>query len=79
MGVQNKQIAQIFDRIATLLELNGASTFRIRAYQNAARLVEPFPKPVNDMLAEGKDLTDYQGIGKDLEKKIEIAAKTGIA
>ncbi|MFH1772059.1 MAG: PHP domain-containing protein [Candidatus Omnitrophota bacterium] len=38
--MKNKQVAQIFNGIAELLELKGENPFRIRAYERAARNIE---------------------------------------
>jgi len=35
--IHNADIADIFDEIADLLEIEGANPFRVRAYRNAAR------------------------------------------
>lgn len=77
MPVTNADIAEILDRIAELLELEGANPFRIRAYRNAARTVTGLPHAVTSMLAEGADLSALPGIGKDLAAKITEIAKTG--
>jgi DNA polymerase (family 10) len=69
-AVSNADIARIFARYSTLLEIEGANPFRVRAYQNAARLIQGLPKSIPDMLAEGADLTELEGIGEDLAGKI---------
>ncbi|HEX6259497.1 MAG TPA: helix-hairpin-helix domain-containing protein, partial [Woeseiaceae bacterium] len=74
--VSNADIARIFARYSTLLEIEGANPFRVRAYQNAARLIQGLPKSVPDMLAEGADLTELEGIGEDLAGKIEEVVTT---
>jgi DNA polymerase (family 10) len=68
--VSNADIARIFARYSTLLEIEGANSFRVRAYQNAARLIQGLPKSIPEMLAEGADLTELEGIGEDLAGKI---------
>jgi DNA polymerase (family 10) len=74
--VSNPDIARIFARYSTLLEIEGANPFRVRAYQNAARLIHGLPKGISDMLAEGTDLTELEGIGEDLAGKIEEIVTT---
>lgn len=71
MPVKNKDIADIFDRIADLLEIEGANRFRIRAYRNAAYTVENFSQNLSNMVEKGEDLTELPAIGKDLADKIE--------
>lgn len=73
----NHDIAQIFSRYATLLEIDGANAFRVRAYQNAARLIDGYAHSVADMVRNGEDLTELEGIGADLAGKIEQIVDTG--
>lgn len=77
MPVTNSDIAEIFERTAELLELEGANPFRIRAYRNAARTLSGLPRSAYSMLAEGADLSELPGIGKDLAGKIAEIVKTG--
>jgi DNA polymerase (family X) len=77
MAIANKKIAETLDHTAMLLEIRGANAFRVRAYSNAARLVESFSQPVFKMIEAGKDLSEFSGIGKDLAGKIKEVAETG--
>jgi len=77
MPVRNADIADLFDRMATLLEIQGANPFRVRAYRNAARTLDSLPRSVADMLAEEEDLSRLPGIGKDLARKITELVDTG--
>lgn len=77
--MQNKQIAALFEELSDLLEIQGANSFRVRAYRNAARALENLSEAVTDILANpDRSLTDVEGIGKDLAAKIEIVVKTGV-
>jgi Helix-hairpin-helix domain len=40
MTVHNADVAWMFNRLADLLELDGANPFRVRAYRDAARIVD---------------------------------------
>ncbi|MFC5525855.1 DNA polymerase/3'-5' exonuclease PolX [Rhodanobacter ginsengisoli] len=76
MTRRNADIAAIFEEIADLLELQQANTFRVRAYRNAARTVSTWPREMAELVAQGGDLDDLPGIGKDLAGKIgEILAR----
>jgi DNA polymerase (family 10) len=77
MPVHNTEIADIFDRLADLLEIEGANPFRIRAYRNAARTVRGHPKTMSDLLRQGKDLSKMPTIGNDLADKIKSIVETG--
>lgn len=76
-SLHNAEIADLFDRFALLLDIEGANSFRVRAYHNAARTIENLPRDINMMLAEGADLTELPGIGEDLAHKITEMATTG--
>lgn len=77
MPVYNADVAAIFDQVADLLAIEGANQFRIRAYRSAARTIETLSRPVADLVAEGQDLTELEGIGDDLAGKIEEIVETG--
>jgi len=77
MPIQNSDVSNIFNKVADLLEIEGANPFRVRAYRNAARAVGSLPRNVKDMIDSQEDLSDLPGIGKDLAGKIEEIAKTG--
>ncbi|MCL6583579.1 MAG: DNA polymerase/3'-5' exonuclease PolX [bacterium] len=77
MPVHNADIATVLNRVADLLEIEGANVFRIRAYRNAARTIASLPWSVAEVLAEGEDLPKLPGIGEDLAGKIKEIATTG--
>jgi DNA polymerase (family X) len=77
MPVQNSEVARLLNRLADLLEIEGANPFRLRAYRNAARLVEELPHAVASMIESGADLTELPGIGVDLAAKIATIVGTG--
>lgn len=77
MPVHNADIADIFNQIADLLEIESANPFRIRAYRNAARLLQGMGQETSAYLKQGKDLTELPGIGKDLAAKIQEILDTG--
>ena len=73
----NKQIAEIFAKTADLLEIKGENPFKVRAYRNAARLIENSSKDFNKLVKENFDLTKLPGIGKDLSEYIKEIVTTG--
>jgi len=77
MPIHNKDIADVFEQVADLLEIKGENQFRVRAYRNAARTVSDLSQNAADLIEQDKDLTEYPGIGKDLAGKIEQVIKTG--
>lgn len=77
-GPANAEIARIFREIAELLELSKANPFRIRAYRNAARVVEESPKSIAALArSTPKALRDLPAVGDDLAGKIEQIVRTG--
>ena len=76
--MQNEQIARLFDQLADLLEIQKANPFRVRAYRSASRTISSLSESASDIIAnEDAKLTDLDGIGKDLAKKIEVIVATG--
>lgn len=76
--MNNAQIAAKFETLADLLEFQGANSFRIRAYRNAARTIESLSQQISDILDDSSlKLTDLEGIGKDLAQKCQVLVETG--
>jgi DNA polymerase (family X) len=73
----NADIARVFGEIADLLEIEQANPFRIRAYRNAARVVEALQLDLAGRLAAGGELPKLPGIGADLGAKIREIAASG--
>ncbi|HMO18184.1 MAG TPA: PHP domain-containing protein [Oligoflexia bacterium] len=70
-----EQAATIFDEITALLELSGANSFKIRAYDNATKILKRENMPLNEFLDLAKS-GSIKGFGKDLTSKIEELSKT---
>ncbi|MFP4033020.1 MAG: DNA polymerase III, partial [Desulfococcaceae bacterium] len=66
MPVKNGDVAEIFEEMADLLEIDQANAFRVRAYRDAARLIDGMGDRVADRVEKGDDLTRLTGIGDDL-------------
>lgn len=77
MPANNNDVAEIFNKIADLLEIKGENPFRIRAYRNAATTIENLSQNVAESLRKGEDLTKLKGIGQDLADKIKTIVETG--
>jgi DNA polymerase (family X) len=74
----NRDIAAAFDEVADLLEFQNANPFRVRAYRTAARRVGDMAEPVAAIaVAPDRELTELEGIGKDLAEKITQLVETG--
>jgi DNA polymerase (family 10) len=76
--MENPEVAQVFEEIADLLELQGADAFRVRAYRNGARVIRDLSQPLAELVGEdGKKLESLAGIGKSLAGKIKTIFETG--
>jgi DNA polymerase (family 10) len=69
-------IADVLEKIATLLELKDENPFKIRAYTNAARSLETWGGNIAD-LANEETLEKIPGIGKAIAAKIKELVETG--
>jgi DNA polymerase (family X) len=66
---RNDALAEQFDLLADLMELEGADSFRIGAYRKAAARIRETPSSVAQLALDGKAKL-LQGIGKTIEGKI---------
>ena len=69
-------IADVLEKIATLLELKNENPFKIRAYTNAARSLETWGGNIAD-LGNEEVLEKIPGIGKAIAAKIKELVETG--
>jgi len=75
--IVNSDIADIFNKVADLLDIEGANQFKVRAYRNAAWNIQGLTESLADMVKQKKDLTELPGIGDELAKKIQEIVRTG--
>ena len=75
----NQEIADVFRRLANLMELREDDPFRIRSYRTAAETIEDWPKPLAEIAAEGDGaaLRELPGIGAAISQKIIDLLATG--
>jgi DNA polymerase (family 10) len=74
--MKNREIVDIFSKVADMLAIRGDQIHRILAYRKAAESIEALGRDINVVYAEGK-LTDIPGIGETLAAKIEEMLTTG--
>jgi len=72
----NAQIAAALDELGDLYELDGAVSYRVIAYRNAAKAVRESSVSIMAMTREGR-VTTVPGIGKTLEEKLRALDETG--
>lgn len=75
-GMSNKEIAQILQEIAEMMELKGDNPFKIRAYYNGARIVDGLSQDIGQIVKEGT-LREIKGIGEGLASAITELVKKG--
>ncbi len=72
----NTELAERFELLADLLELDGADAFRLAAYRRAAARIRESAVPVAQLAVDGK-ATQLSGIGGTIEGKIVEVVETG--
>ena len=74
--MSNSRIAEIFDKIADILEIQEENSFRIRAYRRAAQTIENLSEDISQYIKED-GFVKLPGRGEDLASKIKEFLKTG--
>jgi len=72
----NAELAERFELLADMLELDGADAFRLAAYRRAAARIRDSAVPVAQLALDGK-ATRLSGIGSTIEGKIVEVVETG--
>jgi len=77
--MDNEEIARRFNRMASLMEVRGEDSFRIRSYRMAAEAIETWPTPLKKVAeSEGAaGLQEIPGVGKAIAAKILELIDTG--
>ncbi|HET8528088.1 MAG TPA: DNA polymerase/3'-5' exonuclease PolX [Gaiellaceae bacterium] len=73
---RNVDVAEQFDLLADLLELEGAESFRVLAYRRAATRMRETSGSIAQLALDGR-AKELQGIGKTIEEKIVQIVETG--
>ena len=74
--MKNREIADIFERMANILEFKGEIPFKVNAYRKASRVIKDLQEDIEDVWQQGK-LRELPGIGNALVKKIDEYLKSG--
>ena len=72
----NAELAEEFELLADMLELDGADAFRLTAYRRAATRIRESAVPVAQLAQEGS-ATKLSGIGTTIQNKILEYSETG--
>ena len=63
--MNKKDVAHLLEEIGTLLELKNENPFKVRAYHNAARIINGLIENLEELVANGQ-LRSIKGIGEGL-------------
>jgi DNA polymerase (family X) len=65
--MDNREIAQLLQEAADLMEVAGEDGFRVRSYRNAASVIASYPERITDIVCNPeRKVTEIAGIGKSL-------------
>ena len=65
--MDNQEIAGLLDHFGTLHELDGANTFKVRAFRRASRSIGSLTRDLHSV-AEDEGLGSIDGVGKSIAK-----------
>lgn len=74
--MKNLEIAQMFERIADILEFKGENRFKINAYRKASRAIGSLSEDIEHLHKENR-LMDIPGVGSGIAEKITEYLDTG--
>jgi DNA polymerase (family 10) len=74
--MRNAEIAEAFEELASLYELDGAVIHRVTAYRNAAKAVREAGASVAELARSGR-AQELPGVGKTIAEKIDVLLATG--
>ncbi len=74
--MKNAEIAELFERLADVLEFKGEVIFKINSYRKAARTLRDTAEDIEVIAADGR-LETLAGIGKATSQKISEYLETG--
>ena len=74
--MRNGEIAEAFEELASLYELDGAVVYRVGAYRNAAKAIREAGVSVEEMAKQGR-VVELSGVGKTIAEKIDALLETG--
>ncbi len=76
MSLSNREIADIFERCADMLQIRGDNIHRVLSYRRAAETIRALPRDLRVISKEGS-LTQLAYIGKTIAAKIDEMLDTG--
>jgi DNA polymerase (family 10) len=74
--MKNKELADLFEKMADILEFKNENPFKISAYRRASRVLGDLTQDIQEITESG-ELKKVPGIGEGMAQKIEEYLKTG--
>jgi DNA polymerase (family X) len=74
--MRNGEIAEAFEELASLYELDGAVVYRVVAYRNAAKAIREAGVSVAELAKQGR-AEELAGVGTTIAEKIDALVETG--
>jgi len=74
--MKNKELADLFEKMADILEFKGENPFKISAYRKASRIIGDLTQDIEEIAESGK-LKDVPGIGEGMAQKVVEYLKAG--
>jgi len=74
--VRNGEIAEAFEELGSLYELDGAVVYRVVAYRNAAKAIRESGVSVEELARQGR-AAELPGVGRTIAEKIDALLETG--
>jgi DNA polymerase (family X) len=74
--MRNGDIAEAFEELASLYELDGAVVYRVVAYRNAAKAIREAGVSVEELARQGR-VEELAGVGRTIAEKIDALVETG--
>jgi len=74
--MKNKELSDLFEKMADILEFKGENPFKISAYRRASRIIGDLTQDIEEITERG-ELKSVPGIGEGMAQKIEEYLKTG--
>lgn len=75
--MSNQELSEVLNFISGVLALRKANPFRVRAYQNAAAVIEQYDRQLHEMFLTDPDFDKIPGIGDTLQTKLTELFTTG--
>jgi DNA polymerase (family 10) len=76
MKMKNKELADLFERMADILEFRDENPFKISAYRKASRIIGDLTQDIEEVAEKG-ELKSIPGIGEGMAEKIVEYLRTG--